>query len=421
MCGQSQNHKSSNFRIGERAPLDKSIGDLFRDYGEEYIRLFKPSARAIKLIRAIRLCKTPALGGKMIICKDCGAKKKIYKSCGHSQCPLCQYNKRLKWQDKLSMKLFKVPYSHTVFTIPHELDSLCKSNKKEMYNMIMRASWQCIKELCGDEENVGALPGMISVLHTFGSDMKYHLHVHCLITFGGINEQGKWRWPKRKKKLAGYRAICKRFREVFLKMLDKALARGEVIPRTDIEEVLTTVENKRWNVKHLHPTIDLGVLENYLARYINRIAVSKSRFEYLAEQKTVNLIYKDYRNQKGDEAAPKRVKRIKPLVAIDQFLMHLLPAYFQKSRYYGMHASATMKKYKDSIDKKLQNNTDSIIALFRLLKAILKLAPHSCEKCQSCNYEIRNIKKEENWIFYYITLPNLRGPPDCKPHKIKTA
>ena len=418
--GCSENDKSSNFRIGERTPLDKSIGDLFRDYGEQYIRLFKPSAHAIKLIRAIRLCKTPALGGKIIICKDCGNKKKIFKSCGHSQCPLCQYNKRLQWQDKLSLKLFNVPYSHTIFTIPHELDSLCKSNKKAMYNMIMRAAWKCIKELCSEEDNLGALPGMISVLHTFGSDMKFHLHVHCLITFGGIDDNGKWRWPKRKKKLAGYRNICKTFREVFLDMLNKALRCGEVIPKTDIEEVLMTVENKRWNVKHLHPTVELAVLENYLARYINRIAVSKSRFEYLAEQKIVKLLYKDYRNQIGNEPAPIKEKSIEPLLAIDQFLMHLLPPYFQKSRYYGMHASATVKKYKDSIDKKLLKNKESIMALFRILKALMKLTPYNCDKCQSTNYEIKNLKKEENWIFYYITLPNLRGPPDCKTHKIKT-
>lgn len=379
--------------------------------------LFKPELRAIKLIRSIRVCKTPALGGKMIVCLNCGQQRSIYMSCGHSQCPLCQYNKRQKWQDKLCLKLLQVPYSHTVFTIPHELNGLCKANKKEMYNIIMRASWQCIKELSGKPENLGALPGMISVLHTFGSDMKYHLHVHSLITFGGVDKSGNWKWPKRKKKLAGYRDLSRTFRRVFLTMLNKGLSQGKIIPSADIEEVLLSIANKRWNVRHPHPTIDLGVLETYLSRYINRIAISKSRIEYLAKEKKVKISYKNYKRQQKGEPAPMGFKKIDPLVAIDQFLMHLLPAYFQKSRYCGLHASATMKKYTDRIDKKLKNNGSSIVVLFSLLKALIKATPYSCEECQSIEYEFKTIKKDENWIFYYITLPNLRGPPMNRQHK----
>jgi len=287
-----------------------------------------------------------------------------------------------------------------------------------MYNILMRSSWQSIKELSAQPENLGALPGMISVLHTFGSDMKYHLHVHSLITFGGVDKQGKWHWPKRKKKLAPYRELSKTFREVFLKMLDKHLAQGEVIPSSDIEEILLLVSKKRWNVRHPHPTIDLAVIENYLSRYINRIAISKARFKYLADQQEVQIIYKDYKNQKDGEPASQGVKKMKPLLAIDQFLMHLLPAYFQKSRYYGLHGSATMKKYKDQIDKKLLKNNESIINLFRLLKALIKAAPYRCEKCESSNYEIKKIKKDANWKFYFITLPNLRGPPKASQDKM---
>ena len=92
MCKQSANDSSSDSGTYPRVALDKSIGDLFRDYGERYIKIYKPSHQAIKLIRSIRICKTPALGGKMIRCLDCEAKKVIYKSCGNSQCPLCQYH-----------------------------------------------------------------------------------------------------------------------------------------------------------------------------------------------------------------------------------------------------------------------------------------------------------------------------------------
>lgn len=314
--------------------------------------------------------------------------------------------------------MLKVPYVHTVFTIPHELNGLCKSNPKVMYNIIMRASYKCIKDLCADEENLGALPGMVSVLHTFGSDMKYHLHTHCLITFGGVDKDGRWKWPKRSKKLAGYRAICRTFREVFLKMLRKEIKKGTLTTKLDIEELITSVENKRWNVRNGYPTMNLKILENYLARYINRIAISKGRFEYLAKQKQVNIIYKEYRKQKENQAAPLGMKTISPLVAIDQFLQHILPPYFQKSRYYGLHASSTFKKYAQSIDQKLIKNKDSIHNLFALMKQLLKTAQYSCEKCQSMDFDIKDIPKDANWIFNFITLPNYRAPPKSN-HYIK--
>lgn len=396
--------------------MDHSIGDLFRDWGEEYIKIYKPDLHRIKLIRAIRLCKTPALGGKAICCLDCGNVKSIYLSCGHSQCPLCQYYKRKKWKNKLSSKLLKVPYTHTVFTIAHELNPLCKANPKVMYNIIMKASWLCIKNLCAKQENLGALPGMISVLHTFGSDMKYHLHVHSLITFGGVDKNGNWIWPIRDKKLAGFRDICKTFRKVFIKMLRKELAKGKLHASPDIEQIINTIENKRWNVRNSYPTMNLATIENYLARYINRIAVSKARFEYLAKQNQVNIIFKEYRKQKEGQPAPLGFKSIEPLVAIDQFLMHILPPYFQKSRYYGLHASATFKKYSTIIDQRLLKNKDSISILFSFLNAIIKAALYSCDKCQSQVFEIKAIKKDIYWIFNFITLPNLRGPPLYRQH-----
>ena len=285
--------------------MDRSIGDLFREHGEQYIKTYKPPLHVIKLIRAIRICKTPALGGKKITCRDCGKSKLVYFSCGHSQCPLCQYNKRQAWKEKLDDKLLKVPYCHTVFTIDHRLNPICKAYPKIMYNIIMRASWQCIKTLTAKEENLGALPGMVAVLHTFGSDMKFHLHVHALITFGGIDNNGNWVWPKRKKQLAGYRDICKNFREIFLKMLCKEIRNANIIPTIDIGELLEEVSQKRWNVRNGYPTANLDVIQNYLARYINRVAVSKSRFEYLKEQQKIKLTFNDYRNQKKEKRLPK--------------------------------------------------------------------------------------------------------------------
>ncbi len=223
-----QKDKSSDCEASNKLWIDNSIGDLFRDYGEQYIRNYNPNIQQIKLIRAIRICKTPALGGKMLKCKHCGKEMYIYHSCGHSQCPICQSIKRAQWQDRLGNRLLHVPYVHTVFTIPHELNHLAKLNPKELYNLLIRSVWKTVKTLTADENNIGGLPGMISLLHTFGSDMKFHLHVHCLITFGGLSKQGEWKWPKRRKKIAPYREMCRKFRSVFLEGLDVLIERGKI-------------------------------------------------------------------------------------------------------------------------------------------------------------------------------------------------
>ena len=212
------------------------------------------------------------------------------------------------------------------------------------------------------------------------------LHVHALITFGGVDKDGQWKWPKRKKQLASYRDICRVFNETFLKMLAKEIHKGNIVADANGDELLKEVEGKRWNVKNGYPTIDLGILENYLARYINRIAISKSRFEYLAEQQEVHLIYKEYKKQKEGQTASLSIKRIEPFAAIDQFLMHVLPTHFHKSRYYGLHASATFKKYQDKMDERLLKSKDSISILFSILKSILKMASYSCKACKSVRF-----------------------------------
>lgn len=159
------------------------IGRLFRQYGEKYIRSYRPNAWKIRLIKDIRKCRTVAMGGRRIECKSCNHQTYIFYSCGNSQCPICQGIKRLKWQDEMAAKLLKVPYVHSTFTLPHELNGLARNNQKAIYSLLMKTVWKVVKKLFANPKNVGGLPGMTSVLHTFGSDLKYHIHAHCLISF----------------------------------------------------------------------------------------------------------------------------------------------------------------------------------------------------------------------------------------------
>jgi hypothetical protein len=189
VCRKISKYNSSANQDASYVQKENSIGKIFLDYGEDYIEIYKPPLHHIKLIRAIRICRTPQLGGMVYSCKQCQEKHYIYKSCGHSQCMLCQSIKREQWVDKLNIRMLKVPYVHMVFTLPHLLNGLCRNNQKEMYNLLMKSAWQTVSQIYQDYKST---PGMSSVLHTFGSDMKYHLHVHALVTYGGLTKDDKW-------------------------------------------------------------------------------------------------------------------------------------------------------------------------------------------------------------------------------------
>ncbi len=384
-----------------------------RDYGERYINEYEPALNKIKLIRAMRVCKTPALGGRNIKCTKCQNDHYTYFSCGHSHCPICQSIKREQWVDKIRSELYAVPYVHIVFTLPHDLNRLAKSNPTLIYGLLMRSSWATIKKLSLKSSNVGALPGMVSVLHTFGSDMKYHVHTHNLVTFGGLKD-GKWLYPKRKDKIARYREMCSVFKTIFLKSLKSLFDLGEITYHKNYKEVIADVKDKRWVVHNTHPTLDTRILENYLARYINRIAISNSRIRYVKEVQTVQIRYNDYRNQKHGEAAPKAYRYLDPLVAIHQIMQHVLPSYFQKSRRYGLHSNATKRSIEASIPDAVKRNGKTIRTILQILNELLQKTPYRCERCKSTDHIILEVKADRRWIHKYLHIPTSNKSPPMK-------
>lgn len=410
MRGQKQKNCTSRQPAKRSTGLDGSIGDLFRDYGEQYIRKFKPPIQHIKFIRSVRVCKTPVLGGRAIVCTDCGHQHRIYLSCGNSQCPLCQSIKRLQWQDSLSVKMFNVPYSHVIFTVPRELHRIARNNKRGFYGLILRSAWSSTKKVCADPENLGGLPAMIAVLHTFGSDMKYHLHVHALVSFGGLSSN-RWVWPKRKKWIGSFRTMSREWKNALISEMHKAIKKKRIKPTVDHQQVVASIENKRWTVKQVPPTMHVERIQEYLSRYINRIAISKSRLSYSRKLKQVDILYNDYRNQVDGQPAPKKSKSLSPLLAMEQILQHLLPPYFQKVRYYGLHAPTTYKRLAHKIPQKLKNDAQSIKTLFSILKTLLQSEPYQCEHCESKAYQIIKLRKDPYWKLEFINLPNMRGPP----------
>ena len=388
-----------------------TVGALFRDHAEEYISAYQPCLRTIKLIRSIRVCRTPALGGQQFTCKGCGEVRYQYFSCGNSHCPICGGIKRMRWQDRLRNRMLSVPYSHITFTLPHDLNGLTRRNQWAVYNLLFRSAWKTIKSLSDKPKNVGGLPGMSAVLHTWGSDLKYHVHMHCLVTFGGYNDkEGTWHWPRRKNKIAPYRKLSGKFKSIFLEGLKKSMDKGDIAYHLSYEELESSLPKKRWVVNHQWPTTEPKVIEEYLGRYICRIGISHKRLSYDKDGNNVRMEYNNYRKQESGKAAPKAYRNLPPLVAIAQIVQHLLPASFQRSRHYGLHAAPTYKRLQPVLPDSIKRNGATVRTILQLLKALLKQEPYRCEVCQGTDFEITILLPDKTYTRQYLPFTG-RNPP----------
>lgn len=401
---------SSDRQDTDHLPQQNFIGQIARDHGEEYIRIYKPKLHYIMYIRALRICKTPALGGRILECNQCGKAHYIYFSCGHSRCSICQSIKREQWMDKVGKELLSVPYVHLITTMPHDLNGLARRNPEQMYNLLFRVTSKTVKEICNNEAHLGAKSGMISVLHTFGSDMKYHVHVHSLLSFGGIDEEGQWRYPKHKKRLCRNSKLRETFKRIYLVELKKLFEGGLITYQNGYEELTSPLKEKQWSVFITHPTMQTETIEKYLARYINRIAVTNSRLNYIKENNEVHLLYNDYKNQEAGQVAPKKVLSMSPLIFLNQLLHHLPPPYFQRTRRYGIHANSKSKEVKQVIEEKLRRHGRTIRTIMEIISHLMHLQPFECAKCGSQEFTEKELLPDQMWVHQWITLPNIRAP-----------
>lgn len=261
---------------------------------------------------------------------------------------------------------------------------------------------------------------MTAVLHTWGSDLKYHVHVHCLVTFGGLSPHAgpQWRWPKRKHKLAPFRKLSRAFRIIFLKRLKRLLDKGQVVYHRSFEQLEAELIKKRWVVHYARPTADTKVIEEYLGRYICRIGISNKRLHYDSKGQNVRIEYNDYRQQQNGQTAPKAYLNLHPLVAMHQILQHQLPAYFQRVRYYGLHASATYQKYQNQLPPQLKRNGYTVRTVIQILKALLTQKPYQCENCGATGFEIMIVQPDRHYLAREVLqkmasgLRTGRSPPE---------
>jgi len=288
----------------------------------------------LRTLYAVRKCRTSAMGGHIDRCDhpDCGKLHLSYNSCRNRHCPKCQGHQREEWIRKREAELLNVEYFHVVFTLPDHLNELCLYKPDMLYVMLFRAAWQTIQGFGHNHKFLGAKTGMIAVLHTWGSNMSLHPHLHCIVPAGGVNGSGKWKATKSQGKyLFPIKALSKVFRAKFLDELNKA-----DLLKPELHEKLTT---KKWVVYAKRPFHGPQQVTEYLGRYTHKIAISNHRISDVG-QDDVSFSVKDYRKggKKGTCTLAKQE-------FIRRFSMHVLPKGFVRIRHYGILSTTGKKKH----------------------------------------------------------------------------
>jgi hypothetical protein len=302
----------------------------------------------LKVMTAIEQCRSATLGGHVERCEDCGHSRIAYNSCRNRHCPKCQGAAAKDWLAAREADLLPVGYFHLVFTLPAEISPIAYQNKAAVYDLLFRAAAETLLTIAADPKHLGARIGATAVLHTWGSAMTHHPHVHMIVPGGGISLDGT-RWVHCKPGfLLPVRVLSRLFRRLFLTQLTDAYAEGRLVFLGEIEGLrrrtafvahLAPLRRKNWFVYAKPPFAGPEAVLAYLARYTHRVAISNSRLVSL-DERGVTFRYKDYRRNGRQRF---RTMTLAPDEFIRRFLLHLLPKGFHRIRHYGLLASATSK------------------------------------------------------------------------------
>lgn len=384
------------------------VADIFRSAGPTYRTAHAGhlSLAQLKVMAAIESCRTAALGGHIEACQDCGHWRIAYNSCRNRHCPKCQGAAARAWLEEREADLLPVGYFHVVFTLPAEVADIAWQNKALVYDLLFKAASQTMLTIAADPRHLGARIGITAVLHTWGSAMMHHPHVHMIVPGGGIAPGGTQWISSRPAFLLPVRVLGKLFRRLFLTRLNALHDAGKLAffgsmahlsERSAFLRHLRPARGKRWVVYAKPPFAGPQAVLAYLSRYTHRVAISNPRLLRFDET-GVTFRYKDYRR---DGPERHRVMTLSADEFIRRFLLHVLPHGFHRIRHYGLLASAAR-----------HDN----LALARRLLAVTPEAeepepeaePDTCAPCPCCGGRMIVIETFPRW-----SQP--RAPPRPNP------
>jgi Putative transposase/Transposase zinc-binding domain len=326
------------------------VADVFHRHGADWRRANAGhvSLGQLQVMSAIEQCRSAALGGHVERCEDCGHSRIAYNSCRNRHCPKCQGAAAKDWLAAREADLLPVGYFHVVFTLPAEIAPIAYQNKAVVYDLLLRTAAETLLTIAADPRHLGARVGATAVLHTWGSTLTHHPHVHMIVPGGGISLDGTHWIHCRPRFLLPVPVLSRLFRRLFLAGLADAYTAGRLVffgtikrlrPQEAFAACLAPLRRKKWFVYTKPPFAGPEAVLAYLARYTHRVAISNSRLVRL-DERGVTFHYKDYRR---NGRARFGTMTLAPDEFIRRFLLHVLPKGFHRIRHYGLLASATCK------------------------------------------------------------------------------
>jgi len=322
----------------ERPKLE--VADVFRRYGSAYRQQHAGSLSRgqRRVMSAIALCRPAALGGHLEQCDSCGHQRPAYDSCRNRHCPKCQSLARAYWLEDRQAELLPTQYFHVVFTVPEEIAAIAYQNKEVVYGILFRATAETLRTIAAERKHLGAKVGFLAVLHTWGQNLLFHPHLHCVVSGGGIAPDGQHWLACRPGFFLPVRVLSRLFRRLFLEQLQIAFDTGKLQFFSSLERLcepkafaqyLAPLRQTEWVVYAKPPFGGPEQVLNYLGRYTHRVAISNNRLLAIHNGK-VTFRWKDYRHHHRQRTMTLEVDEF-----IRRFLLHVLPDGFQRIRHYG--------------------------------------------------------------------------------------
>jgi predicted RNA-binding Zn-ribbon protein involved in translation (DUF1610 family) len=331
-----------------RAALE--VADIFRAHGSAWRQAQRThlSLGQLKVMSAIEQCRSAALGGHVLRCNTCEHLEIAYNSCRNRHCPKCQASAARRWLEARQADLLPVDYYHVVFTLPAPIGAIAYTNKAVIYRLLFEVAAETLRTIAADRRHLGAQIGVTLVLHTWGSALTHHPHVHGIVPGGGLSPEGE-RWVACK---TGFflpvRVLSRLFRRRFLEELDKAHRAGQLqffgeyaalTEARAFTDWLAPLRTCEWVVYAKRPFAGPAAVLAYLSRYTHRVAISNRRLVAL-DERGVTFRWKDYR-AKG--RTRHKTMTLSAEEFMRRFLLHVLPSGLHRIRHYGLFANAERK------------------------------------------------------------------------------
>ena len=368
-----------------------TIQEVFQRFYPEYIEKYTTTFEQQKVANNIINCKTGAYGANVSECGKCGNKQIHYNSCRNRSCPMCQAIPKEKWVDKRREDVLEAPYFHVVFTVPQELNIIMYHNQKLLYGLFYKAAAETLSDLSKDKKYLGAKIGFISILHTWGSSLVYHPHLHVVVLGGGLDKYNRWK-DNGSEFFLPLKVIGALFRGKYMQELkelwksDKLKFHGESEKYRNHYEMQSLIDDcyeKTW-IPYIKKTFNgaMSVI-NYLGRYTHRIAISNARIVSMDEN-NVTFRYKDYKDN-----GTMKVMTVSGLEFVRRFLMHVPPRKFVRIRHYGV--LSTRSKGKNLVTCRNQLGCEKYISVLKdkPIQEVLKILYNvDICVCKSCGHRL---------------------------------